>query len=605
MKKVIALLLCLGLLACLFAGCGNTTEAAASSAADAESTAVEETAETAEDAGTEEAPTAEEGSAAEGPVGEEAVEAAVEEIEIAEHNINFPNAENAKLDYSNEYSLPLSEDGAELTLLTTAVNLMGDLANLGINEFNDFEYWQELEARTGVHVSTTELNFFTASEQYNIILASGDYPDLIKDVGSYYSTGISGALADEIIIDLTDDLEEYAPNYYYMIHSNESQTPFYLTDDMVLQFMGTYENFVNNQGIVLRKDWLEEQGLAVPETYDDLHDVLTAFKDAYGCTTTLYMNNNCSITTLSEGYDIAAYNVSGSGGTSGSSGLPYFVDNGEVKCTLIEDNYKDYLTMLNQWREEGLFDADFMSIEYDPFSSYMDGQITSDQMGVWVTSGEGIDNYTVPVTCMASPVQNAGDIQHITEIALAPSDDINCVSISTNCADPELAMQWMDYWFSEDGILFFNYGIEGVDYELDENNTPVFTEAVVNNEYGLSASNYMRCRCAYGTTASMMLRYRSAYLNSDLVNEAWDVWTSNIDGTMAISSNVTMTTEQKQQEGYHSGDILTYASEAVAEFATGAKDIDAEWDAYVQALKDMGIEECIALEQEAYDAVNG
>jgi putative aldouronate transport system substrate-binding protein len=316
----------------------------------------------------------------------------------------------------------------------------------------------------------------------------------------------------------------------------------------------------------------------------------------------MYMTNNCAITLLTEGYNVAAYNAAGTGGTSGTSGLPYYVEDGVVKCTLIEDGYRDYLTMLNSWYNEGLMDSDFISVEYDPFSSYLDGQITSDQMGVWVTSGEGIDNYTVPVTCMPSPVQNKGDKQHITEIALAPSDDITCVSISSACDDVELAMQWLDYWYSEDGIAFFNYGIEGKDYTLDENNEPKFTDAVVNNEFGLSASNYMRIRCAYGTMSSMMLRYRTGYLNSDLVNEAWDVWTSNIDGTMAISSNVSMTTEQKQQEGYHSGDILTYAAQMVAQFSIGDADIDSQWDEYVQKLKDMGIEECIALEQEAYDS---
>lgn len=599
-KKMFSFLLAAAMMVTAFAGCGGTGEN--TSSAPAASSAAEEV--SASEAAPE-APETPEASAPEAEAAEEAAESAIDDmepIEKAEHNINFPNWENAKLDYSNEYTMPLSEDGAELSMLTTAVNLMGPMANLGINEFNDFEYFQHLEALTGVHVATTELNFFTASEQMNVILASGDYPDMIKDVGSYYSTGLSGALNDDIIVDLTDSLSENAPNYDYMIHSNPDQTRFYLTDGMVLQFMGTYENFVNNQGIVIRKDWLEELNLQVPETYDELHDLLLAFKDAYGCTTALYMNNNCSITTLSEGYNIAAYNVSGGGGASGSSGLPYFVEDGVVKCTLIEDRYRDYLTMLNTWYEEGLMDSDFMSIEYDPFSGYMDGQITTDQMGVWVTSGEGIDNCPVDVSCMASPVLNKGDMQHITEIALAPKDDINCIAISSNCGDVELAMKWLDYWFSEDGITFFNYGIEGVDYTLNENNEPQFTDAVVNNEFGVNASNYMRSRCAYGTTPSMMLRYRTGYLNSDRVNEAWEVWTSNIDGTMAISSNVSMTTEQKEQEGYHSGDILTYASQKVAEFAIGAADIETEWDTFVSQLKDMGIEECIELEQAAYDA---
>jgi putative aldouronate transport system substrate-binding protein len=40
----------------------------------------------------------------------------------------------------------------------------------------------------------------------------------------------------------------------------------------------------------------------------------------------------------------------------------------------------------------------------------------------------------------------------------------------------------------------------------------------------------------------------------------------------------------------------------VAQFSIGDADIDSQWDEYVQKLKDMGIEECIALEQEAYDS---
>ncbi len=87
-----------------------------------------------------------------------------------------------------------------------------------------------------------------------------------------------------------------------------------MTDSKVLQFMGTYDSFINNQGLVVRKDWLEECGLKVPETYEELHNVLATFKDRYGCTTALYMTNNCTITSLTEGYNVASYAVSGNAG---------------------------------------------------------------------------------------------------------------------------------------------------------------------------------------------------------------------------------------------------------------------------------------------------
>ena len=602
-KRWIALLLCLSLVCMLFAACGGN---AASSATEAGSAAVQtESPETPEPESAAQADEAsEEEASLEEPSEEEPSEEEPAEIEepTVEHRANMPGSDIAKLSYTNEVSLPLAE-GADLTLLTPAVNLMGPLANLGIENYNGFEYMQELEKQTGVHVETTEVNFFTASEQYNVIIASGDYPDMFKNLGSYYATGLAGAQADEIIIDMTDDLAEYAPNYDFLIHSNDAQTPYFLTDGMALQFMGTYDSFINNQGLVVRKDWLEDLGMDVPETYDELHDVLVAFKNEKGASTPMYMTNNCNITTLTEGYNVASFAASGNAGGAGgaAAGLPYYVEDGTVKCSLIEDGFRDYLKMLNSWLNEGLMDSDFISIEYDPFSSYLDGQITSDQMGVWPTSGEGVDKYTVPVTCMASPVQSKGDMQHLTEMTLAPADDITCISISTGCEDHELAMQWLDYWFSEDGILLFNFGLEGVDFELDGDGTPLFTDAVVNNDFDLPVSQYMRARCAFGTMPSLMLRYRSAYLNADLVNEAWEVWTSNLDGTMAISSNVTMTTEDAEEEGRIASDLLTYANQKVAQFAIGDSDIDAEWDSFVEELKSMNIERCIELEQAAYD----
>ena len=66
-----------------------------------------------------------------------------------------------------------------------------------------------------------------------------------------------------------------------------------------------------------------------------------------------------------------------------------------------------------------------------------------------------------------------------------------------------------------------------------------------------------------------------------------------------------MTTEQKEEEGRKASDILTYANQMVAQFAIGDADIDTQWDAFVEDLKSMGIEDCIAMEQEAYDDTVG
>lgn len=527
------------------------------------------------------------------------VSAEEEEISLVEGNafeIVLPGADTAELSFSNVYELPLSE-GEEITVMHEALNLMGPLAEAGkgIESFQQMGYIQEIQSRTGINLVITELTHSTKDEQMQLTIASGEMPDLL--CGLNYSTGDEGALSDDVIVDLSG-YTDLIPNYYYMITSNAEQEKQFLSDGKILKFMAPYEQYRANQGMVIRKDWLEEQGLTVPKTYDQLTETLKAFQAAYGCSSTIYMNNQCYITGLSDGYNITAFPADGGVDTA----MPYYVENGTVYCSLNADGFREYLKMLHTWYEQGLVDPDFSSIEYNPFSDYLSGQITTDQMGVWCTSGEGIDNYTVPVACIPMPVQNEGDMDHIFTTSLT-ADSQNDVYISTNCRNIELALSFVDYWYSLDGIVFANYGVEGVSYVINENNEPEFAEAVINNEYGLSVSNIMRLYCGYGIWNAPMLRMRTAAFNSDLANEAWDVWSSNLDGSMTMPDYISLNTTQSETEGYHSSDILTYALQSVPQFIIGTMDLDADWDDYCARLEDMGLSTCVAVWQEAYDSV--
>lgn len=48
-------------------------------------------------------------------------------------------------------------------------------------------------------------------------------------------------------------------------------------------------------------------------------------------------------------------------------------------------------------------------------------------------------------------------------------------------------------------------------------------------------------------------------------------------------------------------DCQTYYTASAVDFITGVRDIDADWDEYINTLKSMGIEEAIAMCQTAYD----
>lgn len=582
-SKTIALLLVLTMLTALLAGCGNTVASSTESATAESASGLSEVAQ----AGT---PTEEATPAEEASVAEEAAGAPGYEPKY-----NFPGSEKARLKYSNEYTLPISEGGATITWMRSALNLMGPLGQLGLSSLQDLEAVQELQARTGVTIEYTEIDFWTAQEKMNIAIASGDYPALISDL--QYSGGSAQALEDGIIVDLTEDLAELSPNYQYMIDSNPDEANIFRVDGKVLCYMSPYDSFVQNQGLVIRQDWLDEQGLEIPTTYDQMFETLKIFRDAYNTTDAIYFNSDCTINGLTVGYDVASFSA---GGTATS--LPYYVVDGVVHCSLIEDGYRDYLTEMNKWYNEGLFDKSFGSIVYDPMGGKLAELQAAGTVGVWCTSGEGIGNITQSVSCVPNLVLEAGGIDHMTSTSLIT--DTTNTFVTSCCEDVETAMKFLDYLYSEDGILFYNFGFEGVDYEIDENGTPQFTEAVVNNEYGVDVPNMLRIRRLYQQCSSMMLLYGTAAYNIDLKNQCWDVWSSNMDGAYFIPTNVSMNAEETETASYYVADIVTYASQMIPQFISGDKPLS-DWDSFVAELKEMSIEECVAAEQSAYDRCMG
>lgn len=579
-KKLIALLALTAMLLSLMAGCGNTNAPADD--------------EPATEAPATEAPAAPDEPADEPPADEP--EGEPEGVgQAVEHKYNFPGSDIAQLDYTNVLSMPLCEETETFTWTRTGINLRGPLAGIGIESYSDFDFIQYIEELANVEIEFTELNFFTYQENLAVYLSSGDFTDIISELP--YTGGAPGALADEIILDLTDLIEDYAPNYYYMINSNPDVKSSFYEDGMVLRFRTPYDNFINNQGLLIRQDWLKEQNLEAPKTYDEMFNVLCAFRDAYGCTAPIYMNNDCTITGLTVGYDVASFSTGGM-----TSELPYFVVDGEVHCTLIEEGYKNYLQEMSKWYSEGLIDPDFITIQFDPFSQYLQEKVAEGNMGIWCVGQEGIDDYNeIDLIPLAAPTANADGIDHITTTSLLV-DSMNDTYITTNCENVQAAMGLVDYFYSEDGIMLYHFGFEGIDYELDENNTPIFTDAVVNNEFELSTVDYMRCRCGYGVFSSMMLRYRNAEYNSPRQSEAWEVWTSNVDGSMVFPDNVSLTIEEAGIEGNLATDIMSYAAERVPRFFMGDLNFDSDWDEYVDTLMgSLDLGQCIEINQAAYE----
>ena len=253
-KRWISLLLVLTLLAALLTACGTGTTSATS-----------------------EAPTASETS--------EPAPAAPEQTEVAsavepesEMESAAPETPEPQLE---EVALPLFDETRTYTMWTMLPFFMNGLVSDMATDINNMKLLQE---NCNVKLEVTAVGDSVVSEQFNLMVSSGDYTDIISDGVSHYSKGYDAAITDDIIIDLYDLAKEYAPNYLYYLDTDPALRAALITDNGCLPTVATIykEAGCENGGILIRGDWLKELGMETPETYDQLHDYVQACMEKYG-----------------------------------------------------------------------------------------------------------------------------------------------------------------------------------------------------------------------------------------------------------------------------------------------------------------------------------
>ncbi len=502
-------------------------------------------------------------------------------------------AEEGNTAEPGEFKLPIVDEPVTLTYFNA------DDTNAAIitNDWNDNEFYQEMERRTGVHLEFETVSSADYQTNFNLMIASGKLADLIYVGASYYAEGVDAAIDDGYFLDLTDKVEEYMPNYN-AIRTSDIQYELLSTTDSG-RLGAVYELRQSKQGpwlgLWIRQDWLDDLGLDTPVTFDDYHEVLTAFKEEKGATAPLILNWS--------GSDGEFGTMSGGLNVLNSWQLD---ETGKVNFGPYMDAWKEYVTIMHQWFEEGLIDPDFMATD----------ERTADMAKV-VTGASGLFAalYTMPSVYEASsddpdmnlvpvnpPVKNEGDEIHIR---LRDSYTSGNTAISADCENWEVALRWLDYLYTEEGALLANYGVEGDTFEFDENGDPVFTDKILNNENGWTmtqtVASYL-CPSAAIANWSDWTRELAGVPEKD--QACYDVW-AEADDTWRLPSSVSLTQEESTERAALYADISTTVKEQTAQFISGALDIESNWDAYIASLESSGIERAIEITQAAYDRYLG
>lgn len=589
LKRNLSLLLVFTLLLMAFAACGSEpAETASESLAEAGS----ETAEPVEEVPSEEV---------------QIPEAAPEQTEEAP--AETPQASAVEAEPAVTY--PLVEETATLSLW----NQMGPWTSMFMDTYDDHPCFQLAEEITNVHIDFTTASFLDATTQFQLMISAGEYTDLIDGAAEMYTTGGAGAIEDEVILELSGYVAEFAPNYSALRESDEILYKETMLDDgsmVCFQPVRDLDNYVYpGTGLMIRQDFLDAVGMDIPETYDELESVLTAFRDQLGVDIPLYLDPSGVLQDnwLAAGYDVALMTGSGMHQT-----MPFYQVDGAVHYGLMEEGFRDYITMMHNWYTNGLISNDFTSALNMRDSGY--GELmASDTVGVFLAANTSLNafneagkavNPDYNLVAMADLTAEAGGQTHLGNYVSHSGTGGFC--ITTACEDPELAAQWCDFWFSEQGILIANWGVENESYTLDENGEPHFTELMTNNP-NYSLQEMTGLYCLYISTLETTLTYDSSAVlleqYPESASEAVEIWTSNKDGEYELPERLSMSMTAEESTSFNSyySDIETYAAETVPKLINGTISLD-QMDAVQETLVSMGINSCIELKQAALDRFN-
>jgi len=435
------------------------------------------------------------------------------------------------------------------------------------------------------------------TEGFNILVASGSYPDIIEYKWIAYPGGPEAAINDHVIIPLNDVFKKYCPNVSKLLKDNPDVAKMVSTDDgkyYVFPFLrGT--SYVDNmtiftEGFVIRKDLLDKLNMKVPETPDEWYAMLKGFK-SLGIKTPLTLRSDHVSRAIAPGFD---------------SWDDFYIDGGKVHYGLIEPTRKAYLENTAKWYKEGLLDNDFFAVDKKTQAT----KVLNNECGAtYAPGGSGIGtwlpamrktNPSVELVSAAPMSSTKGKYSKFSKMDTLYTASGYSAAISTSCKNVEAAAKLLDYSYGEAGHNLMNFGIEGVTYNM-VNGYPKYTDLILKNPNGLSITDAMSMYIR-GHVAGPFVqdgRELEQYYTLPELKDAIKLWTHTEMGKHMFPP-AAISAKDADEFATIMNNVQTYQKEYEAKFITGAIPIS-DFDSYTAQIKKFGIDKAIAMKQAAYD----
>lgn len=444
------------------------------------------------------------------------------------------------------------------------------------NQWNEDPIFQYVQERFNVEFDFIGPAWPDQIEQMRMMMMAMDMPDVAMTL-SLFDDGnddVQQWVQEDFLLDLTDLIPNYS-NLAAYVQSNPTFDQAML--DGRWYALPRYLDGVWQHGLQIRRDWIDELGLEVPTTLDELHEVLAAIVEADPDGTNpigLSTDNWWWFTHLQVAY-------------TGVFDWGY-VD-GRYRRHYTLDSFRDFLVWLNNLYAEGLVDPDFvLGMGHQSQEKMMAGRVVimnfntgSELLDQTITGLEA--NFPHAVLEIIPPLAGPAG-----QFAVGMMNDIGGVNVITTAAEqPERILEILDFLASEEGYILARYGIEGVHYEVDANGEFVRNEEQIAADEAINPGIWSRSF----HHIRMLLDY--AYTDPALIGPPvprYYMLGPAMQELLALPQarqffNHHFTSQNARDFGPAVADV---SEQWFIAFVTGERDPIADWDEYIEALRDAG-----------------
>lgn len=469
-----------------------------------------------------------------------------------------------------------------------------------LRSYDEVKAVQEIAEKTGVKVTFIHPPVGQQVEAFNVMVASGDYPDAIYYRWSDYPGGLTKAIEDGLLIDLTP-YEDQLPNLMSVFEENPIIDAQARLDDGRLPWMPAAATELRRRafaGVIIRQDWLDALSLEMPTTIDEFKEVLVAFKNSDP-------NGNGEADEVGLVDEKTAPFIKALG-TAWGVRDKWMIDpeTGKITYGPIQPAYKDYLATMNEWYAEGLIDPEFASVD----TKMRESKIASGIAGVYYGNTANFEKFTNLMIDETPEVDWEGMPYLIGPAGKDYAYDENRVrlvwgqgvGVTTGSKNVEAVLRFLDYGYSPEGYDYYGWGIEGESYTI-ENGEYKLTDIITNDPDGLASTGAIM-RYSFGNNGFAKVHnyefWKATELNNQPAVDANELWYTADNSLLLPLLN--LTESESKQLASIMNEVETYYEENFFKFIMGTESLD-NFDKYVETIQQMGIEEAIAIQQAAYD----